>query len=408
MTGRVPRDSRKHVLIAGGGVAALEAALALRALAADCVSVAVAAPDREFVYRPLSVAEPFRVGEVRRFPLGLLVDDAGARFLGATIASVDSDARTVLTDAQDELSYDVLLLALGARACTAVPGALTFTGPASSGALAEVLDQAVAGEIHSIVFAVPAGASWPLPLYELALLTGTHLADHGTRGVKLSIVTPEEAPLALFGTEASAAIRELLEIRGIELETHMTPLEYADGMLHVLAAEEIPVDRVVALPRLEGPRLPGIWHDRNGFVPTDEYGRVPSEVDVYAAGDMTLFPLKQGGIAAQQADAAATAIAAAAGAPVEPAPFRPVLRGLLLTGMVARYLRSEPGTPASVADTEPLWWPPAKVVGRYLAPFLAQRLGLAETPTPAGSVQVDVELDSRTAAPAGDARVSRG
>ena len=59
MTGRGARDSRMRVLIAGGGVAALEAMLALRALAADRVSVVLVAPDREFVYRPLAVAEPF-------------------------------------------------------------------------------------------------------------------------------------------------------------------------------------------------------------------------------------------------------------------------------------------------------------------------------------------------------------
>ena len=51
--------------------------------------------------------------------------------------------------------------------------------------------------------------------------------------------------------------------------------------------------------------------------------------DVYAAGDMTTFPLKQGGIAAQMADAAASAIAVRAGVPVAQHPFRPVIRGLL-------------------------------------------------------------------------------
>ena len=399
MSGRPPRDSRQHVLVAGGGVAALEAVLALRALAPTQVSVALVAPDQEFVYRALSVAEPFRLGEARRFPLEVLADDAGARFLTGAVASVDPDGHSVSTEDGDALSYDTLLLALGARPCRAVPGALTFAGPQSSDELAAMLEETVDGEVKSIVFAIPAGVSWPLPLYELALLTGAHLADHGTRGVELSIVTPEETPLALFGVEASAAIDELLQIRGIELRTQTTPLEWADGRLRTAPAGEIEADRVVALPRLEGPRLPGIWHDRNGFVPTDEYGRVPSKLDLYAAGDMTLFPLKQGGIATQQADAAASAIAAAAGAPVEPAPFRPVLRGLLMTGMVPRYLRSEPGTATSAADTEPLWWPPAKIVGRYLAPFLANRLGLAAPPAARGGVTVDVELDAQTAAP---------
>jgi sulfide:quinone oxidoreductase len=396
MTGRSSRDSRKHVLIAGGGVAALEAALALRAIASDRTSVAVVAPDREFVYRPLAVAEPFRVGEVRTFPLKLLVEGAGARLHQGAVASVDPDEHTVLTEDGDELGYDVLLLALGAHAVPAIPEALTFAGPQSTGAMADLLDDAVAGGIRSIAFVVPVGVSWPLPLYELALLTGTYLADHGTRGVELAIVTPEDAPLALFGLEASEAIRELLQIRGIELRTHAAPFRWRDGRLQLLP-DELEAERVVALPRLEGPRLRGIWHDRHGFVRIDEHCRVHSEADVYAAGDMTQFPLKQGGIATQQADTAAIAIAAQAGAEVQPTRFRPVLRGLLLTGMVPRYLRTELGT--SIADTEPLWWPPAKVVGRYLAPFLAQRLGLANTPPGAVGVPVDVALDAQTAAP---------
>ena len=183
--------------------------------------------------------------------------------------------------------------------------------------------------------------------------------------------------------------------RGIALQVGATPVRFEDGVLRFTPDGRIEAAAVVALPRLEGPRLPGVPCDPSGFVPTDEYGRVGSEVDVYAAGDLTQFPLKQGGIATQQADAAAASIAAQVGAAVEPTPFKPVLRGLLLTGMVPRYLRAEVGTADSVADTEALWWPPAKIVGRYLAPFLAARLGLPDTPprTGAEDVSVEIELD---------------
>jgi sulfide:quinone oxidoreductase len=391
--GRVTR-----VLIAGGGVAALEATLALRALAEERVDVELVAPEADFIYRPLAVAEPFRVGEVRRFPLRPLVEAAGARLRQAFVTRVDPDRHVVVTEDGDELEYDVLLLALGARPREAVPGALTFRGPEDGSALAALLEQALEGELRSIVFALPAGVTWPLPLYELALLTGTYLTDRGAIGVELTLVTPEEAPLALFGAAASGAIRELLETRGIGLRTHATPQRLEAGVLRLTPEGEIETARVVALARLTGPRLDGIACDANGFVPTDEHARVGSEVDVYAAGDLTQFPLKQGGIATQQADAAAAAIAARVGAAVEPTPFSPVLRGLLLTGMAPRYLRAEAGTARSAVDTEPLWWPPAKIVGRYLAPFLAERLGLSETPPPVvpEAVPVEVELDPRS------------
>ena len=389
------RDAgRVDVLIAGGGVAALEATLALRALAEDRVAITLVAPESDSVYRPLAVAEPFRVGEVRRFPLRPLVNAAGAELRQGSIAAVDPDRYVAIAEGgQEELPYQVLLLALGAVPRAALPGALTFRGPEDGPALAALLEQALEGQLRSLVFALPAGVTWPLPLYELALLTGTLFTDRGTTGLELTLVTPEEAPLGLFGSRASEAIRELLETRGIALRTHSTPMSFEEGALRLAPEGEIEGAAVVALPRLEGPRLAGVPCDPQGFVPTDEYGRVGSEVDVYAAGDLTQFPVKQGGIATQQADTAAASIAARVGADVEPIPFKPVLRGLLLTGMVPRYLRAQVGTADSVADTEALWWPPAKIVGRYLAPFLAERLGLPETPPRTGAEDVSVELE---------------
>jgi sulfide:quinone oxidoreductase len=298
---------------------------------------------------------------------------------------------------REEISYDVLLLALGARSSPVVANALTFRGPEDDAALSDLLEDALAGAMRRIVFALPVEARWPLPLYELAFLMRNYLTDHGTRDVSITLVTPEDAPLGLFGAEATSVIRELLELHGIDLRLRTVPLQVEEGALEVAPKESLPADRVVALPRPEGPLLSGIPHDRQGFVSTDDFGRLMSEEDVYAAGDMTQFPLKQGGIATQQADAAAAAIAARSGAPIEPTPFRPILRGLLLTGMASRYLRAEAGTRPSL-DVQPLWWPPAKIVGRYLTPFLAAKTGLSETPVGPlreGAIPVEVELDPR-------------
>jgi sulfide:quinone oxidoreductase len=388
---------RTRILIAGGGVAALEAALALRELAAERVSVEVAAPESEFVYRPLAVAEPFRVGEVRRFPLRRLTQAAGALLRQAQIDRVEPDLHVATTTTGEAIPYDLLLLALGARPVPSLPGAVCFGGPGDGPALARVLEEAVHGRLRRIVFALPSGATWPLPLYELALLTRSYLVDRGAGGIQVALVTPEDRPLGLFGQSAGDAVGELLEARGIELFTHTVPLSVEDGMLAIAPGSELEADRVISLPRLEGPRLAGVPHDLLGFVPTGEGGEVVGADDIYAAGDVTNFPLKQGGIATQQADAAAQAMAARGGAPVEPEPFRPVLRGLLLTGMEPRFLRAERGTTnLSVIDTEPLWWPPAKIVGKYLAPFLAEHLGLSDSlPATArkGALHVEVELD---------------
>jgi sulfide:quinone oxidoreductase len=221
------------------------------------------------------------------------------------------------------------------------------------------------------------------------------VAERRLRKVQLKLVTHESRPLELFGTEASEAVRALLDERGIELVTDRVPLEARDGQL--LTAPGSPVDAqcVVSLPRIEGPSVAGLPHDGNGFIPVDSHARVESLDGVFAAGDATTCPLKQGGIATQQADAASEAIAAELGAELEPQPFRPVLRGLLLTGAAPRYLRAEiaggRGDEWSVSESA-LWWPPGKIAGRYLAPYLATELNALETPR--RGIDVEIALDA--------------
>ena len=102
---------------------------------------------------------------------------------------------------------------------------------------------------------------------------------------------------------------------------------------------------------------------------------------------MTQHPVKQGGLAAQQADVAAASIAAGAGAPARPEPVRPVLRALLFTGEQPLYLRNPPAstmpTPAGDGLQAP-WWPAHKIVGGHLAPYLATHAELL-VPVPAAA-----------------------
>lgn len=383
---------RPVVLVAGGGVAALEAVLALRVLAGPALELELLAPGEHFVYRPGAVMIPFGRGEARRVPLATLADDQSLTLRRAALAGVDPARRIATTDAGKELSWDVLLVALGAVPKPALPGALTFTGPHDALAMRRMLDELRSGEARSIAFALPLGTSWPLPLYELALMTQAALAADGVSDIEITVVTHEERPLEMFGSRASDDLEELLERRGIVVRGLSHALELKDGRLRLEGGGSVSAQRAVALPRLEGPRVPGLPSDYDGFLATDDHGRVNGVEAVYAAGDCTAFPLKQGGIASQQADAAASAIAAACGAPVQPEPFRPLLRGMLLTGSAPRYLRADPtrlASASSVAIEAPsrrggseqpehgdvahraLWWPPSKVAGRYLAPYLA-------------------------------------
>jgi sulfide:quinone oxidoreductase len=385
--------SQPKVMILGGGVAALEALLALRSLAGDRASLELVAATPEFAYRPLAVAEPFGLGIAHRFDLTEIARAQGATLHLAGVASVEPEEHRIVTWDGRRFDYDLLLVAVGARATIAVPGSVSIKGPAYSSRFTTVLRQLDKRRITRVTFAVPAGSSWPLPLYELALLTGAHVAERGLRKVQLQLVTHESEPLDLFGPEASAAVRELLEERDIELITDRVPVEARQGELVTAPGPPLAADSVVSLPGLVGPDIGGLPQDGEGFIPVDLHGRVQNVEDVYAAGDATTCPIKQGGVAAQQADAAAEAIAAQLGAEVDPRPFRPVLRGLLLTGGVPRYLRAEVtggrGDDRQVSESA-LWWPPSKVAGHYLAPYLASRREELEAPT--SGIDVEVHL----------------
>jgi sulfide:quinone oxidoreductase len=393
------RASRLRVLIAGGGVAALEAALALQALAENRVAVELLAPEPQFWYRPLAVAEPFGLGEVRHFDLPELASRAGATFSPGALTAVDVGERLAYTSVGSSISYDVLLVACGAFPTQAVAGAFTFRGPADTDQMRGLLDDLVAGRAQRVAFVVPWGAVWSLPAYELALMTSAYLAERGIDGAELTLVTPEDEPLQLFGRAGSDAVRELLEQSGIAVVTRACAVELVDGELRLVPDGRLSAERVVALPRLRGPRIDGLAQTVEGFVPVDANGQVHGLDDVFAAGDITSFPVKQGGIATQQADAAAEMIAVLAGVELAPQPFRPVLRGLLLTGRQPRYLRhglTGGAGDASAAGAEPLWWPPAKVVGRYLAPFLGAAAGVGSHPEAAagpGVLPVEVPLE---------------
>ena len=343
------------VLIAGGGVAALEAALTLADVAEGQARVELLAPEPLFWYRPASVAEPFGLGTVRHFDLGLLAARAGAGMTLGALAGVDADRRLARTATGATLSYDALLIACGAQPTVAVPGALTFRGPADGPRLRALVEELEEGAVERVAFAVPSGSAWPLPAYELALMTARRLATTGTAHSEVVLVTPEPRPLHLFGRGASGAVGRLLSEAGVVFVGGVDPIGHTAGEL-VLADGAIPADRVVALPRLRGSRIDGVPQTPDGFIPVDDHCAV--------LGDDCLF-------------AAAEAIAVLAGATLVPRPIRPVLRGLLLTGGQPTYLRhdlAEAGD-GDWASGAPIWWPPTKIVGRRLSPFLAEIAG---------------------------------
>jgi sulfide:quinone oxidoreductase len=370
-------DAPFKVVIAGAGVAGLEAALALHDLAAEHVQITLLAPEDDFVCRPMRVVEPFSQPSAPRYPLAAIANDVGAELVSDRFKWLDPDARVVHTSAEKELHYDALLLALGARLHTAFRHAITLDDRTLDEQLHGLIRDLEDDYVRRIAFVIPSRTAWPLPIYELALLTARRAYDMNVE-VQITIVTPEDGPLSLFGERARAAVADVLAEHDIETICSAHCAVPRPGRVVIYPFNRtLLVDRIVALPELTGPATPGVPKDaRGGLIPVDPYCRVRGLERVFAAGDATDFPVKFGGVAAQQADTAAAAIAALAGAPVEPRKFLPVVQAVLLGGDRPLRLRAHiTGGHGSSSEVSELVGvdPVRKVEAAYLVPYLASR-----------------------------------
>jgi sulfide:quinone oxidoreductase len=310
-----------------------------------------------------------------------ITDELDVHWHRGRVERVDPERHVVITDRGCELAYDHLVIAVGAHEQRPwrADDVLTYRDAQDASEVARLVRQLEAGRVTRVAFVEPAGPAWPLPLYELAFATAA-VVGRAARwpAVELSLTTPAPAPLAIFGTDASATVAAALEEVGVRVHTSTTAIPSRPGRLHLAPGDRrLAVDRVVTVPRLAGPRIVGVPSDPGGFIPTDMHGRVMGASDLFAAGDATAFPVKQGGLAAQQADAIAELIASSVGAAVRPRPFRPVLRGILRADGAPHYMRAPltAGSEQATISRQPLWWPPNRLCGRYLAPYLTRAGG---------------------------------
>src|SRR5579862_4811250 len=240
-----------RILIVGGGVAGLEALLALRTLASDRVSLTLVSPQDWFIDRPMTVVEPFGLGSAARHSLPDIAADAGAGFVHATVAEVDAAGHRVICTDQSQLAYDTLILALGAQARAPFAYATTFGLEGSAQAIRTMLGALRRGEAQSVAFVAPTVTGWLLPLYELALMTAHELARCGVDGVDLRILSSEDRPLALFGGTVSQSVGRLIDAAGIEFVRASFAQLDDGGLLYGAVGHPTP-DYVVTLPLLSG------------------------------------------------------------------------------------------------------------------------------------------------------------
>lgn len=372
MASPAPSDPLR-VVVVGASVAGLETVLALRDLAGARTAVTVIAPNEEFVYRPMTVREPFSFSTARHYPLAPIMREQGAELVPEKLAWVDRGRRVVHTATDREVPYDALVLALGGQPYPRFRHAVTIDDRHMDETLHGLVQDIEGGYLDSVAFLAPGRMAWQLPLYELALMTAGRAYDMNVE-VELTIVTPEDRPLGIFGTAVSDRVAELLDKAGIRtINSAYAEMPTAEEIVINPGDKRLRAKRVIALPELYGPSVRGVPVSEHGFIRVDQHCHVLETDRVWAAGDAVDFAIKHGGLSSQMADAAAEAIAAVAGADIEPRPFHPLIRGMLLTDGRPLYMSAEitggQGFSSEVSDT-PTWSPPTKIAARYLGPYL--------------------------------------
>ena len=176
-------SGKPAVVIAGGGLGAVEAALALRAFLGERVAVELVAPGDELVYEPLTVLEPFGREARHRLPLAGLARTHAVRHRRAAVTGVDP-RRASRARRGASLAYDALIVATGARGERWLDGAVVFGGAEDVDSYRELLGRVEGGDVRHLLFAAETGSAWPLALYDLALLTAGWAGERGVEELR--------------------------------------------------------------------------------------------------------------------------------------------------------------------------------------------------------------------------------
>lgn len=347
-----------RVVVAGAGLAGMEAALAVEAFAEGLAHVTLVDPGRRFAPPATATGRAFGIAPPIDTPLPHIVGLTGASFRQSRLVAVDPRRRLAMLAGGELLVYDHLVIAVGGRAVPHLSSALTFRGHADADALGDLVSGMVAhaerGGAGDLAVVIPPGCGWPLAGYEIALMAREQLVAAGQGGrSRVEVVTAESTPLAMFEPSAGELVVQKLRRAGIGILCGEVASSFHWGRLTTAGGRVREVDRVVALATMRGPQLQGLPTDPLGFVRCDARGEVPGAPGVRVVGDAGTFPLKEGGVACHQADSVAADIAREHGAQVPALQFTPPL---------SEWLSENGGGGAR--------WPAPKVRGRFLAPFL--------------------------------------
>jgi sulfide:quinone oxidoreductase len=271
-----------HVVVAGGGFAGLEAVLAVRAIAGTAAQISLVSPDHVSTYRPAATLEAFSDPPRPAYDLVAIAADLGLRHHRTRVQGVAPAIKRIRLGSGAQLTYDALVRATGTRPTAEFAGALTFRDQRDPPGLRAVLRELDEGKLGSLVFAVPSGCSWPLPLYKLALLAASRAS--AASGQKSRWSPRNSGRWPPWGPKPRSSSQFSWPNAAYGSVGPPPPAaSAAAGRSPCRHTRRVKADRVVAAPQLRGAKITGIPPNRWGFVPTDAIGPIQGMVDVYAA-----------------------------------------------------------------------------------------------------------------------------
>lgn len=293
---------RKSVLVLGGGVGGVVAAHHLRRYLPRDRRIVLIDRERQHLFQPsllwLMVGQ--REPEQIRRPLDGL-QRKGIEVVNGEIEQIDPAERAVRVSGR-ELKADALVIALGADLAPGQISGLEQAGHnlytlQGATALRDALRQFSGGRV--VLLTAASAYKCPAAPYEAAMLIEGAFRRHGVRDrAQIDFYAAEPGPMGVAGPQVSAAVRQMVEQRGIRYhpEHQVQSVDSTARRLSFTNGTEAECDLLVYVPPHRAPsvvRQSGLVGE-SGWVSVDRHTLETRFPFVYAVGDVTAIPLKLG------------------------------------------------------------------------------------------------------------------
>ena len=294
--------SGRTVLVLGGGVGGLVAAHRLRARLPRADRVVLIDREPQHLFQPslLWLAVGTRTPERIQRPLARLAGH-GIEVVQADVERIDASTRTV-TAGGHEYHGDAVIVALGAELAPEVVPGLAGAGHnlyslAGAAALRDALKGFTGGRL--VVLTAAPAYKCPAAPYEAAMLIEADLRRRGLRQkTDLTLFAAEPGPMGVAGPEVSAAVRGMVEAKGITYrpEHQVTTVDAAVRRLSFANGATADFDLLVYVPPHRAPAVVRAANlvGETGWVGVDRHRFETRFPGVYAIGDVTTVPLTMG------------------------------------------------------------------------------------------------------------------